>query len=236
MQQLSLFDLSTVEDSTPVYSSQKWERTNNGYLGKFEIWNSPKKALIRTEIYSPSGEYVSLIEITSSDRSKAESEFTQRVNTILESDRVSGLNETNHLTQNTPVSSKQNDDLEYFFIGQPIYHLESSVGEQVPRVTPCGENSDYCVGEQVSKHSSKSAHQHIHWVEPYWVERSGKRFFYFRYTSMTNRKMERVYIGSIKSNKVSNIVGLVKYAITCGKSPQEIKFMIKNLKNMKSKA
>jgi len=87
----------------------------------------------------------------------------------------------------------------------------------------------HTVGEQVSLVTQKFAHQHeepTHWIEKYWVERGHNKYWYFRYTWMAGRKLNRVYLGSVRSPLVQQKVEQVREAIALGKSPLEIKQLI----------
>ncbi|MEA5601065.1 DUF4102 domain-containing protein [Nostoc sp. UHCC 0252] len=100
-----------------------------------------------------------------------------------------------------------------------------------------GQNSDSespckSVGEQVSTDTLKSAPQHdTHWIEKYWVERSGNKYWYFRYCWMTGRKINRLYLGSVNSTKAKCKKADVEIAIADGKLPFEIESLIRGWKN-----
>lgn len=90
------------------------------------------------------------------------------------------------------------------------------------------------VGEQVTTDTKKSAPQHdisSHWVEKYWVERSGNKYWYYRYMWMDGRKLHRVYIGSVDSPRAREKKSAVQSAIADGQTPQEIKQMLQGIKN-----
>ena len=104
-----------------------------------------------------------------------------------------------------------------------------SVGAQVLLATK-SDLSETSVGAQVTLTTEKSAPQHeklAHWIEKYWVERAGNKYWYFRYRWMSGRKSNRVYLGSVQSRLAQRKVELVKEAIADGKSPCEIKQLIK---------
>jgi hypothetical protein len=90
-----------------------------------------------------------------------------------------------------------------------------------------------CVGEQVTTDTLKPAPQHdksekvAHWVEKYWVERSGSKHWYYRYMWMSGRKIQRVYIGSVHSPKAQAKKQAVEIAIADGETPQEIQKIIR---------
>lgn len=85
------------------------------------------------------------------------------------------------------------------------------------------------VGGQVTLITKKSAHQHdTHWLEKYWVERSGNKYWYYRYCWREGRKKHRVYIGSVDSILARRKKAAVESAIANGKTPSEIKQMIKS--------
>ena len=100
------------------------------------------------------------------------------------------------------------------------------------------------VGEQVTSDTLKFAPQHdsklytqlseektTHWVEKYWVERGTNKYWYYRYMWMEGRKLHRVYIGSVTSNKANSKKQAVSEAILDGQSPQEIKQLIQSFKS-----
>ena len=88
------------------------------------------------------------------------------------------------------------------------------------------------VGEQVKGDTLKSAPQHdTHWVEKYWVKRSGNKYWYFRYCWMVGRKINRIYLGSVDSIKAKKVKQAVEIAIADGKLPLAIKHLIKGWKN-----
>ena len=111
----------------------------------------------------------------------------------------------------------------------PFAHQQCfCVGEQVIDVTNL-HISESIVGEQVKHHTQKLAlpnDQPAHWIERYWVQRGGNKYWYHRYTWMAGRKMHRVYIGSTRSRQVQEKVELVREAIALGMSPSEIKQLI----------
>lgn len=88
------------------------------------------------------------------------------------------------------------------------------------------------VGEQVATDTLKSAPQHdTHWIERYWVERSGNKYWYFRYCWMVGRKIKRCYIGSVDSIIAKRKKADVEIAIADGKLPIEIEKLIRDWKN-----
>jgi hypothetical protein len=103
-----------------------------------------------------------------------------------------------------------------------------SVGGQISdSESPCKS-----VGEQVATDTQKSAPQHdTHWIEKYWVERSGNRYWYFRYCWMTGRKINRLYLGSVDSVIAKRKKADVETAIADGKLPCEIEKLIRGWKN-----
>jgi hypothetical protein len=98
-----------------------------------------------------------------------------------------------------------------------------SVGAQVTGVTlPSNTNHN-----QVLQTTKKSAPQHdTHWIERYWVERSGNKFWYYRYCWMVGRKKHRRYIGSVSSPVAKSKKLAIEEAISDGCTPQEIEKII----------
>ncbi len=84
-----------------------------------------------------------------------------------------------------------------------------------------------CVGAQVLDITKKVAPQHdTHWIEKYWVERSGNKYWYYRYCWMQGRKKHRRYLGSVDSPKARLKKQEVEIAISDGQSPHEIEKLI----------
>ncbi|MGV0102516.1 AP2/ERF domain-containing protein [Nostoc sp. DSM 114160] len=107
---------------------------------------------------------------------------------------------------------------------------ELRVGAQVTSSTTV----ESCVGAQVSHVTEKTAPQHdTHWVEKYWVERSGNKYWYYRYCWMQGRKKNRRYLGSVDSPKAKQKKTDVEIAISDGQSPQEIEELIRSWRSQK---
>ncbi|MEH1971103.1 DUF4102 domain-containing protein [Nostoc sp.] len=88
------------------------------------------------------------------------------------------------------------------------------------------------VGAQVVLDTKKVAPQHdTHWIEKYWVERSGNKYWYYRYCWMVGRKKNRLYLGSVDSIIAKRKKAVVETAIADGKLPLEIKDLIRGWKN-----
>ncbi|MBN3959243.1 DUF4102 domain-containing protein [Nostoc sp. NMS8] len=91
------------------------------------------------------------------------------------------------------------------------------------------------VGGKVTLATKKIAPQHdAQWVEKYWVERSGNKYWYFRYCWMVGRKKNRVYLGSVSSIIARRKKADVEVWIADGKLPLEIKQLIRGWKNESS--
>ncbi|MGI2904896.1 DUF4102 domain-containing protein [Tolypothrix sp. VBCCA 56010] len=100
------------------------------------------------------------------------------------------------------------------------------------------------VGAQVISDTKKIAPQHdtklydrhteespTHWVEKYWVERVGNKYWYYRYCWMEGRKKNRIYIGAVRSPKANLKKQAVLEAILDGQSLQEIIALIRSLRS-----
>jgi hypothetical protein len=88
------------------------------------------------------------------------------------------------------------------------------------------------IGGKVALATQKTAPQHdTHWLEKYWVERSGNKYWYYRYCWMVGRKKNRCYIGSVDSVTAKQKRVLVETAIADGKLPDEIKQLIQGWKH-----
>ena len=76
------------------------------------------------------------------------------------------------------------------------------------------ESPEYVRG-QVSDATNATVPEHIHWVEEYWVKRSGKKHYYFRYCWAIGRKKYRCHIsgGNVSTPlaiyRKSDIEGLI---------------------------
>ncbi len=103
-----------------------------------------------------------------------------------------------------------------------------SVGGQIRE----SDSAYKSVGEQVTTDTLKSAPQHdTHWLEKYWVKRSGNKYWYYRYCWMTGRKIHRIYLGSVDSIIARRKKADVEVWIADGKLPVEIKQLIQGWKN-----
>ncbi|WP_375471059.1 DUF4102 domain-containing protein [uncultured Nostoc sp.] len=108
---------------------------------------------------------------------------------------------------------------------------ELRVGAQVTSDTTV----ESCVGAQVSHVTQKTAPQHdTHWVEKYWVKRSGNKYWYYRYCWMVGRKKNRLYLGSVNSAQVKRKKADVEIAMKKGKLPIEIEQLIRSWRGTKS--
>jgi hypothetical protein len=88
------------------------------------------------------------------------------------------------------------------------------------------------VRAQVKLDTPKVAPEHnTHWVEKYWVKRSGNKYWYFRYCWMAGRKKNRVHLGSVDSIIAKRKKADVEIAIADGKLPCEIEKLIRGWKN-----
>ncbi|WP_189525061.1 Arm DNA-binding domain-containing protein [Nostoc sp. 'Peltigera membranacea cyanobiont' 232] len=104
---------------------------------------------------------------------------------------------------------------------------EILVGGQVSQGTK-PHTAESLVGEQVTTDTKKSAPQHdTHWVERYWVQRSGNKYWYFRYCWMTGRKIGRLYLGSVNSVIAKRKKADVETAIADGATSAEIREFLK---------
>jgi hypothetical protein len=133
----------------------------------------------------------------------------------------------------------------FFFVPKKYFEIAlehkagtpcNCVGEQVNNGTHA-DTVHFLVGEQVESDTKKTAHQHdrqttqhqkfTHWVEKYWVERSGHKHWYYRYAWMHGRKINRIYIGSAQSAIAKNRKSEIETAIADGESPADIQRLLK---------
>lgn len=88
------------------------------------------------------------------------------------------------------------------------------------------------VGGKVILDTEKVAPQHdTDWIEKYWVERSGNKYWYYRYCWMVGRKKNRCYLGSVDSITARRKKADVEVWIADGKLPIEIEKLIKGWKH-----
>lgn len=81
---------------------------------------------------------------------------------------------------------------------------------------------------QATLTTKKVAPQHdTHWIERYWVERSGNKYWYYRYCWMVGRKKNRIYLGSVTSVTARRKKADVEVWIGDGQSPSEIEKLIR---------
>ncbi|MEH1948164.1 MAG: DUF4102 domain-containing protein [Nostoc sp.] len=105
---------------------------------------------------------------------------------------------------------------------------EILVGGQISQGTK-PHTAESLVGEQVATDTKKTAPQHdTHWAERYWVQRSGNKYWYFRYCWMTGRKISRLYLGSVNSIIARRKKADVEVWMKNGKLPIEIKQLIQD--------
>ena len=72
----------------------------------------------------------------------------------------------------------------------------------------------------------KSAPEHTHWIEEYWVERCGKKYKYWRYCWMEGRKIKRCHLGAVRSQLAKHKKADIEIWIADGLTPVEIKKLI----------
>ena len=83
------------------------------------------------------------------------------------------------------------------------------------------------VQEQVNIDTKKTAPEHnSHWVEQYWVERCGNKYWYYRYCWMLGRKIKRCHLGSVRSQLAKRKKADVEIWMADGYSPMEIQKLI----------
>lgn len=88
--------------------------------------------------------------------------------------------------------------------------------------------SPECVRGQVSDNTNATVPEHIHWVEEYWVKRSRKKHYYFRYCWAVGRKKYRCHIPGGNSSTPLAIYRKqnIEAEIVNNSAPQEIVAMI----------
>lgn len=135
-------------------------------------------------------------------------------------------------------------DSTLFDTGAETENIGTSVEIAPQEITLVGEQTSFSdspyksVGEQVTNDALKVAPQHdtksyrhgtevTHWVEKYWVERVGNKYWYYRYMWMEGRKIHRVYIGAVRSSKANFKKEAVEEAILDGQFPDEIIRMLR---------
>ncbi|MBW4678113.1 MAG: hypothetical protein KME52_30250 [Desmonostoc geniculatum HA4340-LM1] len=109
-----------------------------------------------------------------------------------------------------------------------------SVGGQVTLNT---QNTCTPHTREVICNTQKSAPQHdTHWVERYWVERSGNKYWYFRYCWMVGRKIHRHYLGSVNSKLAKRKKADIEVWISDGQPPGEIEKLIHSWKSYQERS
>ncbi|MBN3885635.1 MAG: hypothetical protein HWQ44_22585 [Nostoc sp. JL34] len=120
------------------------------------------------------------------------------------------------------------------FVPCGCYTVETRVGAQVKGDTVAAI-VETRVGGQVVLNTEKVAPQHdAHWVEKYWVERSGNKYWYYRYCWMVGRKKNRVYLGSVSSIITRRKKADVEVWIRNGLAPVEIEKLIRQQRSPQS--
>ncbi|MBD2453077.1 DUF4102 domain-containing protein [Nostoc sp. FACHB-87] len=124
---------------------------------------------------------------------------------------------------------KQYPDLVKYVVAMSPYQ---SVGGQETADTSLPPNT---TNNQVAITTKKIAPQHetTQWVEKYWVERSSRKYWYWRYCWMTGRKIHRRYIGSVTSPKARDRKSAIEEAINFERSPKEIEKLIHSWRELK---
>lgn len=89
--------------------------------------------------------------------------------------------------------------------------------------------STKCVRAQVSETTSEIAPEQVHYVEEYWVKRSGTKHYYYRYVWMVGRKKHRCHIpgGNVNSPLVIYRKLDIEDLILSGEAPDKIVEIIK---------
>ncbi|OUL36366.1 hypothetical protein BV372_08080 [Nostoc sp. T09] len=115
----------------------------------------------------------------------------------------------------------------------PSLFTEESVRAQDTQISPIPRkhpelDAVTCAPEHFNPDfQEKFAPEHTHWTEEYWTKRGNKKHYYYRYCWMVGRKKHRVHIGSVTSPIAQARREEIDQAIAIGKSPPEIKQLIK---------
>ncbi|MFN6526927.1 hypothetical protein [Nostoc sp. ChiSLP03a] len=124
---------------------------------------------------------------------------------------------------------KSDDELisEVIWLDPDKGHIYVARGNNEALFVPDGCYTVEVVRAQVSKTTQKIApEQNTHWVEKYWVQRLGNKYWYYRYCWMSGRKKNRRHIGSVDSVISKRKKADVEIAITSGQPPSEIEKLI----------
>ncbi|BAZ54187.1 C-5 cytosine-specific DNA methylase (plasmid) [Nostoc sp. NIES-4103] len=249
MEQLTLFNL---EDSVTT----NWVKFHRFWRGEFCLINQTRhgnltKYQCQYQVFAPDAKHVTIVEIITYSIAAVEQDFCDTVDQFIR-DRVFHQNDSWNPDHFGPVPHKADgDQLTIFYddSDEPSepddypnlteYHQawtewEIRVGAQVKADTlevcvPC-----FDVGAQVTADTEKSAPQHdtpTHWVEKYWVERSGNKYWYYRYCWMVGRKKHRRYLGGVSSLLGRRLKVIVEDAIADGQLPSEIENFIRSQKS-----
>jgi hypothetical protein len=236
-EQLALFTFEP-SHSDSVTIPRRWQKTYKSWRGEFEVIrdrivgrSKARHFDFSIEIYDPDGNCETVVEITAPLPCEAEAEFRYTVNK-LEDRTVSRLVSESNLfidsLTRTEVSSNTNDSLT-FKDNSVTESLVSDVTSRNDSLT-FKDNSvtESLVSDVTSKNDSLTA---INIYKAKGTARGDRK--YFRYSYKEAGKVKHLHIGggSINSVVAQSRMQLVKDALARGQSPNDIKQLIRQLRN-----
>jgi hypothetical protein len=107
-------------------------------------------------------------------------------------------------------------------------HTASSFRESATKANPMRSSEDFGLSLPEQTNDVLEESKVNQWVEPYYVNRGGNKYWYYRYCYY-QRKIKHIHIpgGNTTSDKCLEIKERVERAIAQRKSPSEIKLLIK---------
>ncbi|MCM0591332.1 MAG: hypothetical protein KA716_31915 [Gloeotrichia echinulata DEX184] len=224
MEQLSLFSLPITSRDTLLIPRQ-WQKSHLGYLGKFEIifHLNRKKGIEYTIEYSVllDDHELATAEIITSLISAAEADFRATVEKLVNNHHAiatDDLTDSGHFTECVrpqQITEEFADE-----------HHEPDNSQSV-RPQQMEEFADEHY-EPENSESVRPQQEHTHWVQDYWVKRGNKKHHYYRYCWMVGRRKYCLHIGNTSLPSAKEKKQEVECAIAQGRSPDEIKKIIKS--------
>ncbi|GAX46210.1 hypothetical protein NIES4075_72310 [Tolypothrix sp. NIES-4075] len=222
-EQLTLFTFEASQvDSVTI--PKRWQKTYKSWRGEFEVIRDRKVGKSKTkhfdfsiEIYDPDGNCETVVEITAPLTSDAEAEFRYTVDKL--EDGILSIpcplvSESNLFIDSltfTEVSNNTNDSLTF---------EDSPVSESL-------------VSDVTSENDSLTA---INIYKAKGTARGDRK--YFRYSYKEGGKTKHLHIGggNINCEAAQSRMQLVRDAIALGQSPNQIKQLIQQFRNLDTKS
>jgi hypothetical protein len=237
-EQLTLFTFESSQNDS-VTIPRRWQKTYKAWRGEFEVIrdrfvgkSKHKHFDFSVEIFSPDGNCETVVEITAPLPSEVETEFRCTVDkladiiSVVPCSLVSELNLCNDSLTFTEVSSNTNDSLTF----EDVSVTESLVSDAT-NTTDSLTFKDDSVTESLVLNDTNDSLTAINIYKAKGTARGDRK--YFRYSYKENGKVKHLHIGggNIHSLVAQSRMQLVKDAILKGQSPNEIKQLIRQLRN-----